>query len=131
MALMGVHHFLVEPTEPAIRHFSANAGDFACLLLEPMLLDPTGTDKLPLMQLAKLVYLARIREYTPFNSQLDAIAILGSDQISLDIFDRWWTIRTVEYEFSFETMAKLYLNPLSSKISSDDIHYLKWLRGAA
>jgi hypothetical protein len=46
----------------------------------------------------KLLYLARIREYDFLSSADDARRILGSDAITIEVFDRWWTLREMPWE---------------------------------
>lgn len=45
----------------------------------------------------KLMYLAQLREYGPLQSDEGAQTILGSNRVSVDLFDRWWTIRKLEF----------------------------------
>lgn len=116
--MTGPIYLLIEPQPHAHKHFMDLAGEASVLLLEPLLLDPEAKSVGAVFALAKLVFLARMREYDPFKSPEDAVRIFGADEISTDVFDRWWTIRHVEYEFSFDEMVKAYLAPVSAKVTT-------------
>src|SRR5262245_44503058 len=116
MSMLGTLYLLIEPRADAREHFASVAGEHADLLLESLLLDPQATRRDNVLDLAKLVFLARMREYEPFSTPENAVKVLGSDEISVDVFDRWWTIRELDYEFSFETMIRLFLAPVASKV---------------
>jgi len=103
---------------------SANCGDqdFAEILLEPILIRNTEDDRSAWrpedhILLVKLLYLARIREYSPCASDDAAHKWFGSDRVSGEIFDRWWTIRAPELEGSDEDLA-YFLKPMKEKILS-------------
>lgn len=114
--MRAIFHLLIEPRQDAREHFASVVGEDADLLLESVLLDPEANSLENIIALAKLVFLARVREYDPFSSTESAVRIFGSDEISVDVFDRWWTIRQVEYDFSFDTMVNLFLAPLATKV---------------
>jgi hypothetical protein len=114
--MLGIHYFLIESRADAREHFTNVAGEDADPLLDSMLLDPEAKSRNDVVDLAKLVFLARIREYDPFSSAENALKVFGSDEISVDVFDRWWTIRDVEYEFSFDAMVKAFLAPVAAKV---------------
>lgn len=116
--MLGTCYLLIEPRAEAREHFTNVAGEDADLLLDSLLLDPAAKCPDDAIPLAKLVFLARIREYDPFSSAENAVRVFGSDEISVDVFDRWWTIRDVEYEFSFDDMVKTFLAPIAAKINT-------------
>jgi hypothetical protein len=116
--MLGTYYFLIEPRADAREHFTKVVGEDADLLLDPLLLDPEAKGPDEVIPLAKLVFLARIREYDCFSSAENAVRVFGSDEISVDVFDRWWTIRDVEYEFSFDEMIETFLSPIAAKINT-------------
>src|SRR5687767_8720593 len=73
--MLGVHYFLVEPRAEAREHFTRVASEHADLLLDAMLLDPMAKSRDDIIALAKLVFLARIREYEPFSAAENALRI--------------------------------------------------------
>jgi hypothetical protein len=114
-------YLLVEPNASGASHFPAVlAADVAAILLEPLLVSHQGGGRSSWTHddyklLVKLTYLARIREYTFLASAEQAIHILGSDEVSSAIFDRWWTIRFLDSEGSTDNLRD-YVVPLLGKI---------------
>ena len=113
-------YLLVEPTANAMREFPLSDGQDADLLLERQLMSREYGDRSPWRKeevslVVKLVYLARMREYDPFSNDLDAKRIFGSDAISIQVFDRWWTLREVDFECPSEQMSD-YLAAVAMKI---------------
>jgi len=82
--------------------------DMADILLEPELISHKEGGKTlwwknDYIQKIKLVFLARIKEYTPLQPNQSFEALFGSARLSIQLFDRWWTIREL-YEESAESM---------------------------
>lgn len=65
----------------------------------------------------KLLYLARVREYEFLSSSPDACRVLGSDSITTQVFDRWWTIREMPWEAPSEHW-ECYLAAVSTKVEA-------------
>ena len=114
-------YYLIEPRPEAVAHFR-NHGDreLAELLLEPILISNTEGDRsgwrLEDHALrVKLLFLARIREWSFCASDEDARMWLGSDRVSCTVFDRWWTIRAPPLEGSDNDLAE-YLGPMKERI---------------
>ncbi|CUI07458.1 hypothetical protein [Massilia antarctica] len=97
-------YFLIDPTEAARREFPLRADpDLAMILLDYLLTSRAhygsylwGEEEGELV--VKLLHLARMREYDGLSDSESAMRILGSDRISVDVFDQWWTIRRLEME---------------------------------
>jgi hypothetical protein len=120
-----IQYYLIEPRPEAVPHFR-DCGDqnFAELLLEPVLISNTEFDRSPWRPedhalRVKLLYLARIREYSPCASDEDARKWFGSDRVSGTVFDQWWKIRTPPLEGSDNDLAE-FLGPMKEKILSTD-----------
>jgi hypothetical protein len=62
----------------------------------------------------KLLWLARIREYSDLTQDEDARRILGSNEIAEHVFDRWWTIRELEFAGSASDFVD-YMKPFADK----------------
>jgi hypothetical protein len=97
-------YFLVEPTEAARREFPLRADpDLAMILLDYLLTSSAHYDSYLWGEkecelTVKLLHLARMREYDGVSDSDSAIRILGSDRISVEVFDKWWTIRRLGME---------------------------------
>ncbi len=97
-------YFLIQPKEAAGAHFSsAVSGDLAALMLEPTLTsrDCGGRSawcEPDIMLVVKLLYVASVRELDPLSSDAEAARVLGSASITAETFDRWWSIRGLNYE---------------------------------
>jgi hypothetical protein len=115
-------YYLIEPRpELAARLRERCDADFAEALLEPELFSNDEADRSSWRNadhvlLIKLLYLARIREYTPLASNADASRILDSDRISIDVFDQWWTIRRLTFEGSAHALRDYLRPPISGNI---------------
>ena len=97
-------YFLVEPNAEALREFPIHVDTgMTEILLEPLLTSRTFGDRSPWrveeVELAvKLIYVARMREYTPISEDSVAKRVLGSDEVSIQLFDRWWSVRRLYME---------------------------------
>lgn len=97
-------YFLIEPTEEARREIPMRADPVLSMILLDYLLTSRahydsylwGEKECELA--VKLLHLARMREYDGVSDSESAIRILGSDRISADVFDKWWTIRCLWME---------------------------------
>ena len=104
-------YYLIEPNSVARREFSVRVeADAPELLLDSVLTSKDIGDRSRWRweecELAvKLIFLARLREYEPFREDSDAARILGSSEVSVELFDRWWTIRKLDYEDRSESLA--------------------------
>lgn len=65
----------------------------------------------------KLLYLARVREYEFLSSPSDARRVLGSDAISIQVFDRWWTVCEMPWEEPSEHWED-YLTAVSEHVEA-------------
>jgi hypothetical protein len=91
--------YLIEP-RPELPHWLRGRvdPDLADILLEPVVLEnPEGGRSIwntaDHALTVKIVYLASLRQYTPLESDCGFESALGSRRISLELFDRWWTLR--------------------------------------
>lgn len=97
-------YFQIEPSAVALATFpSVLAAKEADILLQPVLTSRTWSDRSAWRQDAvamavKLLYLARVREYEFLSSSSDARRVLGSDGITVQVFDRWWILRELPWE---------------------------------
>ena len=97
-------YFQIEPSVAALARFpSVLTAEEADILLEPLLTSRSWADRSAWRQDAvamavKLLYLARVREYEFPSSPGDARRVLGSDAITIQVFDRWWTLREMPWE---------------------------------
>jgi hypothetical protein len=101
--------FLIEPNDAARSKFPVALGENSVLLLEPALTSRSSPDRSPWrrpeLELAvKLIFVAQMREYEFLSSDTSAQLILGSVGVSVDVFDRWWTIRRLEFEARSEEL---------------------------
>ena len=66
--------------------------------------------------MTKLMFVARLREYTPLSDDADAMRVLGSAQVSATLFDQWWSIRRLYMEESQDELEG-YLAAVRDKIA--------------
>src|SRR5438874_1170964 len=96
--------YLIEPRPELRQHLRDRTDpDFADILLESILIRNREGGQTVWMpdnyaNKIKLLYLARLREYTPLMGDEDAERLLGSSRVSVWVFDRWWSIRRLEVE---------------------------------
>ncbi len=104
--------YLVEPRpELAERLRDCVAPELADLLMEPLLYrrqENTGSNWLAAERLlqVKLLFLADLRQYTPLAEDAGFTRVFGSAQISMALFDRWWTARRFQVEEELETLEE-------------------------
>ena len=116
-----IYYFNIEAANAALDAFpKLLEKDDAEILLEPVLTSRYGGGSLLrgskyLATLVKLLYLARLREYIFLTASEDAVRILGSDAISTKVFDRWWTLREMQWEEPSEHWES-YLRAVAEKI---------------
>jgi len=97
-------YFQIEPSAVALATFpSVLATEEADVLLQPALTSRSWADRSAWRQDAvatavKLLYLARVREYEFLSSSSDARRVLGSDSITVQVFDHWWTLREMPWD---------------------------------
>lgn len=114
-------YFQIEPTAVALVTFpSVPTAEEADMLLQPVLTSRCWSDRSAWRQEAvamavKLLYLARVREYEFLSSSLDAHRVLGSDAITIQVFDRWWTLHEMPWEEPSEHW-EAYLATVSDKV---------------
>jgi hypothetical protein len=126
-------YFLVEPTSDAQPQFVNALGGFASVLLETVLLSREFTDRsswreAELTLAVKLLYLARLREYQPLSSDADAERALGSAAISAEVFDRWWSIRRIEFEGASEQMQGFLVRVMRNVPATGNATVDEWLQ---
>ncbi len=102
-------YFLIEPKEVALQQFSLRAAANASLLLEPLLTSRSSSDRSSWspsdVELAvKLSFLAMLREYSFLIEAESAVSILGSNQVTEELFDRWWDIHPLQFDEPSEEM---------------------------
>jgi hypothetical protein len=79
----------------------------------------------------KLLYLAQVREYTPFSSDASFEAVFGSSRLSSALFDRWWTIRRLERDDDTESLRPLLKQflPMVEPTGNELVdRWLEWVR---
>jgi hypothetical protein len=121
MSMVHDMFYLIEPRpELAAQLQGRTDPDFAEILTEPVLIrNREGgrsfwtTDDHAIK--VKLLFLTRLREYSPLASDEDAMRILESPRISVGLFDKWWVIRPFGIEDDTEGMLA-YLRPLLGKV---------------
>jgi hypothetical protein len=116
-------YFQIEPSAVALATFpSVLVATEADILLQPVLTSRSWADRSAWCQetvamTVKLLYLARVREYEFLSSSPDARRVLGSDDITTQVFDRWWTIREMPWEEPSEHW-ECYLAAVSKKVEA-------------
>jgi hypothetical protein len=115
--------FQIEPTSAARLTFPTvvEAG-YAELLLESVLTSRSWVDRSSwrpeaVAAAVKLLYLARVREYVFLSSISDARKVLGSESISIQVFDRWWTLRQIPFDEPSEHWER-YLAPVAGHVEA-------------
>jgi hypothetical protein len=99
-----ISYFYIEPTAEAQSIFPELAGaQGAELLLESKLTSRYWADRSPwgfdsVAKAVKLLHVAAMREYDFLSRADDAQKVLGSDAISIQVFDRWWTLRELDFD---------------------------------
>lgn len=126
-------YFLIEPKEVAQLAMPSRVPEYASLLLDPLLTSRTYSDRSiwregDLQLAVKLSFLAMLREYDFLRSPSASFAILGSEQLTEELFDQWWSIRTLHFEEASEQM-EAYLAavidqtpPTKSQVVNDWLH---------
>ncbi|WP_374604964.1 hypothetical protein [Niveibacterium sp.] len=114
--------FLIEPNKEALREFPVRAGgEFAQVLLDPLLTSRDYADRSNWREdeaelAVKLLYVARLREYAPLTDDKAARQLLGSEHVSTEIFDRWWSIRRLSLEEGKSEEMHDYLGAVTEKV---------------
>jgi hypothetical protein len=128
-------YFLIEPREQSASHFQCVLPpEFATALCEPLLVSREFADKSPWRSneaaiAVKLLHLASVREYELLATDHDALRVLGSGAVAEEVFDRFWSVRTVEFEGKSEHMEK-NLSRLIAKVHlTGNLVVDEWLRG--
>ena len=112
--------YLIDPRTELVDHLRKQPdADLGDILTEPALIRNRETDRSDWSAkdhtvAVKLLFLARLREYLP--SDEDAARLLGSDRISVEVFDRCWRIRRLILEDDAEQMLT-FLRPLLDKVT--------------
>ena len=82
-------------------------------------------------QTVKLLYLARVHEYTPLTDHATFEAVFGSPRISVNLFDRWWTIRRLMRDddtASLRPLLKPFLDVVDPTGNALVDQWLEWVR---
>jgi hypothetical protein len=113
-------YYLIEPRTDAAARLRGRDPDLVDLLLEPNLISNVEADRSWLgaeehLLRVKILYLARLREYTPFASDEDARSWFGCDRVSGNVFDEWWTIRRFGLDHTDAELVD-FLKPLKAKV---------------
>jgi hypothetical protein len=127
--------YVIEPRPEFRQHlWGRTEPDFADILLESVLIRHREGGRTT-WRLAnyeakiKLLYLARLREYTPLAADEDAERLLGSARVSVPVFDRWWSIRQMEVEDDAEELVG-FLRLMRARVDlPDDELVVDWLKG--
>ena len=95
--------YLIDP-KPALcdRLGDCADRDLAEVLVEPVLIRNLEPDKLMWRReehavAVKLMFLSYVRELDPFARPCEFESLFGSSRLSTNLFDRWWTIRRLDY----------------------------------
>jgi hypothetical protein len=75
----------------------------------------------------KLLYLAQVREYTPLSIATNFEATFGSPRISVELFDRWWTIRRLLRDNDTASLRPLLKQVLSAVDRTGNERVDRWL----
>jgi hypothetical protein len=96
--------YLVEPRPELAEHLRGRVeSDFADVLLDPQLFrreehSRTMWFEPQRLAQAKLLFLASLRQYTPLADDAGFAAVFGSAAISVEQFDRWFTVRRFQVD---------------------------------
>jgi hypothetical protein len=112
-------YYLIEPRSELREHLHRRVDDaLADILLEPIVLcNSEGgrtiwTEKDHAMTV-KLTFLASLKQYDPpLGTDAGFEHVLGSSLISIDLFDRWWTIRRLMLDDSTKMLWPYLANNL-------------------
>jgi hypothetical protein len=109
--------YLIEPRPELANHLLGQVDpDFAEVLLEPRLYRrQEGGNSAWLhadrLAQAKLVFLASLREYDLVVDDAGFAAVFGSAVVSVELFDRWFTVRRLEVEQELELLEARLREP--------------------
>lgn len=130
------YYYLIEPTPRLVEQVRSQLGssDFAEVLLERLLIPKMhvrghGYDEANEAQL-KLAYLSMLRVDRAWDYPEQFAALFGSFELSVELFDRWWTLcdldaqRFVELE-DFVARAAPFIAPQT------DERAVAWLKALA
>jgi len=129
--------YLIEPRPELAPWLSGRVDpDLADILLEPVVLvNPEGGrsvwTSIDHALTVKLVYLASLRQYTPLESDAGFESALGSPRISLELFDRWWTLRLLPGSDNTEGLRQFLARHFNSvKRTGNELvdSWLAWVR---
>jgi hypothetical protein len=129
--------YLIEPrTELASWLLGRVDSDLADILLEPVvLMNPEGGrsvwNSADHALTVKIVYLASLCQYTPLESDAGFESAFGSSRISLELFDRWWTLRLLPGSDRTETLWPFVVKNLGSiEHTGNELvdSWLEWVR---
>ncbi len=110
--------YLIEPRTELAQWLDGRVdGDLAEILLEPVMLENPeggrtvwrGSDH---ALTVKLVFVASLRQYTPLDTDAGFEAALGSRRISVELFDRWWTLRLLPGSYRTEDLRQFLVKYL-------------------
>ncbi len=130
-------YFVIEPRSEALRSFpEVLSQEFTEVLSERVLVSREYADRsswrqAELQQAVKLLFVARVREYEPLSSDAIAEQVLGSAAVSVEVFDRWWSIRLLSFEGRTEEMHE-YLVAVAGKVEPTGNEIVDaWVKGLA
>ncbi len=132
--------YLIECRPKLADHLRGRTDDgFAEMLTEPVLIrnregDRTAWTPEDHATAIKILFLARLREYTPLVSDEDAARILSSSRISVSLFDRWWVVRRFLVEDDRDGLLT-FLRPVLGNVEATGNplvdNWLTWARDRA
>jgi len=76
----------------------------------------------------KLLFVANLRDFIPLKDDESCEAILGSREISVSLFDRWWTIEALELEGNVNDFMGQLQRSLPSVQPTGNSVVDEWLR---
>ncbi|HVK54640.1 MAG TPA: hypothetical protein VM532_06395 [Burkholderiales bacterium] len=82
----------------------------------------------------KILFLAQLKEYTPFSSDASFEAIFDSSRFNAEVFDRWWTIRRLMVDESAEGLYPILrqFSHLVDRTENDRVNqWLDWVRASS
>jgi hypothetical protein len=128
------YYYLIEPTPRLAEQVRRQLGgsDLAEVLLERLLIPKMhvrghGYDEANEAQL-KLAYLSMLRVDRVWDHPEQFEALFGSSQLSVELFDRWWTLSDLDAE-RFVELEDFVARAASLMAPQTDARVVAWLEG--
>ena len=130
------YYYLIEPTAPLVERIRGELGssDLAEVLLERLLIPKMhvhghGYDEANEAQL-KLAYLSMLRVDRVWDYPEQFAALFRSSQLSVELFDRWWTLSDLDAE-RFVELEEFVARAAPLIAPQTDARVVAWLEGLA